>query len=232
MALPVVLGVRGANLSRPTPPTAPRLKENTMSRTITRMFDTFADAERAATELERLGVPHSDISLIGRDEKRVDREPMSFERTPEEGHSEAARDAGKGAGAGAVVGGAGGLLAGLGMFAIPGIGPVVGAGWLTATLIGAAAGAAVGGAAGGIVGALTKAGVPEDEANVYAEGVRRGGTIVSARVDDSQAAEAEAALDRFNAVTAADRAATYRQEGWTRFDETATEADRDRPDAI
>lgn len=54
---------------------------------------------------------------------------------------------------GAAVGGAGGLLAGLGAFAIPGIGPVVGAGWLVATLVGAAAG----GVAGGLLGMLTDA---------------------------------------------------------------------------
>jgi hypothetical protein len=60
-----------------------------------------------------------------------------------------------GAGIGVAVGGVGGLLAGLGTFAIPGIGPVVGAGWLATTLIGAMAG----GAAGGIVGSLTEAGI-------------------------------------------------------------------------
>jgi hypothetical protein len=56
----------------------------------------------------------------------------------------------EGAGISSAVGGVGGLLAGLGAFAIPGIGPVVGAGWLAATLIGAAAG----GVAGGLIGSL------------------------------------------------------------------------------
>jgi len=51
---------------------------------------------------------------------------------------------------------------------------VVAAGWLVATAAGAVVGAAAGGAAGGIVGALTNSGVPERQANVYAEGVRRG----------------------------------------------------------
>ena len=37
-----------------------------------------------------------------------------------------------------------------------------------------AAGAVAGGAAGGIIGSLTRAGVDEDDAHVYAEGVRRG----------------------------------------------------------
>ena len=67
--------------------------------------------------------------------------------------------------------------------AIPGVGPVVAAGWLVATLAGAAAGAAT----GGILGALTQAGISNDDAQVYAEGLRRGGAVVSARVNDADA---------------------------------------------
>src|SRR5207302_4599362 len=126
-----------------------------------------------------------------------------------------------GAGVGALLGGTGGLLAGLGVMAIPGLGPVVAAGWLAATAVGAVGGAAVGGAAGGIIGALAESGVPEQDAQVYAEGVRRGGTLVTARVDD---AAAEAARDIFRRNHAADLAArrvAYRESGWTGFDEAA-----------
>ena len=73
-----------------------------------------------------------------------------------------------------------GLLAGLGMLAISGLGPVVAAGWLVST----AALAVTGGAAGGLIGSLTQHGVDEDEDNAYAEGVRRGGTLVTARVPE------------------------------------------------
>ncbi len=55
--------------------------------------------------------------------------------------------------------------------AIPGLGPVVAAGWLVST----AALGVVGGMTGGIIGALTRSGVDEDDAHAYAEGVRRGG---------------------------------------------------------
>ena len=58
------------------------------------------------------------------------------------------------------------------MIAIPGIGPVVAAGWLVATLTGAAAA----GATGGILGALSQAGVGKDEADIYAEGLRAEGS--------------------------------------------------------
>jgi hypothetical protein len=90
---------------------------------------------------------------------------------------------------------------------------VVAAGWLVSTGVGALAA----GAAGGIIGALTQAGVSEDEAHVYAEGVRRGGTLVTARVPDADRMACEAILDR-NAVDVPVRADTWERAGWNRFD--------------
>jgi hypothetical protein len=105
--------------------------------------------------------------------------------------------------------------------AIPGVGPVVAAGWLAATAVGAVTGAAVGGAAGGIIGGLTDAGVPEDDAHVYAEGVRRGGTLVTARVADSRASEAQSILQRHKSVDVTARRNAYRESGWSQFDTNA-----------
>jgi len=84
---------------------------------------------------------------------------------------------------GGVVGGAAGLAASLMALSIPGIGPIVAAGPLVAMLSGAGAGAM----AGGLIGALTDAGVPEENANYYAETVRRGGALVTVKVDESRA---------------------------------------------
>jgi hypothetical protein len=125
--------------------------------------------------------------------------------------------AGTGASIGAVVGGGAGLLAGLGMLAIPGVGPVVAAGWLVATAAGAAAGAA----AGGLIGSLTGAGVSKEHANIYAEGVRRGGSLVTARVDEGRVAVAEQVLRRNRWVDPDKRGKLYRDEGWKSFDERA-----------
>src|ERR1700691_4777047 len=126
-----------------------------MTTTLTALFDSYAAAKPAVDDLEEAGISSSDISVIANnaDGKYVDKN-----------HSNAGPDAGAGAGIGAVVGGAGGLLTGLGMMAIPGVGPVVAAGWLVATAIGAAGGAAVGAAAGGLIGSMTDAGVDEREA--------------------------------------------------------------------
>lgn len=145
-------------------------------RTVTGLFDDYDDASAAVSELERAGVPSSDISIVGSNADR---------RHGEDSDSNAAEGAGTGAGIGALVGGAGGLLTGLGLMAIPGVGPVVAAGWLAATAVGAAGGAVAGGAAGRLIGAMTRSGVSEEDANLYAEGVRRGGTLVTARVEDN-----------------------------------------------
>jgi hypothetical protein len=124
--------------------------------------------------------------------------------------------AGVGAAIGASAGTAGALIASLALFAVPGVGPVVGTGWLMALL----GGAALGGVTGGLLGALTGAGLSAADAQVYAEGVRRGGTLVTARVPESNARRVEGIMDR-HAVNAAERAAEYRQGGWRAFDPQA-----------
>src|SRR4051812_41588428 len=183
-----------------------------MTVTISRLYDTHTQAQAAVQRLETAGVPHSDISIVANNsenwfngDKKVDRD--------RDGVDDRAEGAGKGAGIGAGVGGTAGLLAGLGLLAIPGLGPVVAAGWLAATAVGAVAGAAT----GGIVGALTEAGVSEEDAHSYAEGVRRGGTLVSARVAEGDRARFEAALDD-SAVNLRDRRAAWQKAGWKSFD--------------
>jgi hypothetical protein len=137
-----------------------------MSRIVTHLFDKFSDAERAVVELERVGVPHNDISLVSN--QPAEHHGRLKIRDPHDNTAgeAASKDAGAGAALGGFVGAAGGVLAGLGVLAIPGIGPVVAAGWLASTALGAVVGGAVGGAAGGIVGALTNAGVSRAEAHV------------------------------------------------------------------
>lgn len=189
-------------------------------RTITGLFDSYDQAQDAVRALKDAGVSSDDISIVANNADGS----YSTERG-----DDVAESAGAGAGVGAVVGGTGGLLAGLGLLAIPGVGPVVAGGWLVATAIGAVTGAAVGGAAGGIIGALTDAGVDERDAHVYAEGVRRGGTLVTARVDDSRADAAAAILRDANWVDIAARRRDYEAEGWEGFDENSEPY---RPDQI
>jgi hypothetical protein len=185
-----------------------------MTVTISRLYDNYTDAQKAVTRLESAGVAHSDISIVANnsdnwfDGGRKDRD--------RDGLDDRAESAGKGAGIGAGLGGAAGLLAGLGLLAIPGLGPVVAGGWLASTAVGAAAGAAT----GGIMGALTEAGISEEDAHAYAEGVRRGGTLVSARVADADRDRFEGLLNE-SAVNLRDRTAAWQKSGWRSFDPAA-----------
>lgn len=175
-------------------------------KTVSRVYDTYAQARDAVTAIEAAGVPDAEVSLVANryvSDKYADVKEVSPPAT--------------GAGIGGAVGGGAGLLAGLGLLAIPGLGPVVAAGWLAATAVGAAAGAA----AGGLGGALIAAGDSETNAHVYSESVRRGGTLVSARVPDGDAGRIQAILDRFEPIDPAVRGAEYRKQGWTTFDPKA-----------
>jgi hypothetical protein len=178
-------------------------------KTVTGLFDTYQQAEDAVAALKESGISSDDISIISRDANYIQGEP----------ESNSAEGLGVGSGVGLIAGGGAGLLTGLGMIAIPGVGPVVAAGWLVSMLAGAAAGTVVGGAAGGLIGALTGSDITEDDAHVYAESVKRGGTLVQARVHDDRVPEAEALLDTQTPVDIDGRRKTYAETGWERFNE-------------
>lgn len=177
-------------------------------KTVHAIFDTYEQASQAVTRLKQAGIPGRDISLMSNDQT-VDRAAYG-DYAYVETTDGASEGAGAGAGIGAAAGGAAGLLAGLGIIAIPGVGPLVAAGWLASTLVGAAAGAG----AGGIVGALAGSGMSDDESHAYAEGIRRGGTVVTARVSDGDAERARALLDQ-GSYNLGERTQTWRDDGWS-----------------
>lgn len=171
--------------------------------TISRLFDHYADAQKAVLHLREAGVDEDDISIIANNADKW--------YAPDY-----AAGAGKGAAIGAGFGGVGGLLAGLGLLAVPGLGPVVAAGWLAA----AAAGAMAAGAAGGVIGMLAEAGVAVNDAEVYAESIRRGGTMVSAKVGQADKERLEAILHP-SSVDIAKRRSALASSGWSHFDPSA-----------
>jgi hypothetical protein len=191
-----------------------------MTTTISALFDDHATATRAVTDLENADLAGDDISIVSNNAEGwySGDQPVRVSRgdRDHDGVDDRVEGAGAGAGIGAVAGGVAGALAGLGLLAIPGVGPVVAAGWLAST----AALAAGGGAAGGIIGALTQSGAAEDEAHMYAEGVRRGGTLVTAHVPDDERNRYEAILHR-SAVRISERAEDYRRTGWRGYDPAA-----------
>ncbi len=179
-----------------------------MKTTVSALFDNRSDAVSAVRALTDSGVLRGDISMVASDAagEYVDYHGREFDLP--------ADDSLEGAASGALIGGVGGLLVGLAALAIPGVGPIVAAGPIAA----AVAGAGIGAATGGIVGALIDLGVDEDYAGYYAEGVRRGGTLVTVHVDDNMADRVENILDGYNPVDLDTRADRWRDEGWTAYD--------------
>ena len=157
-----------------------------MTQTLTHIYSDYPSAERTVNELKAAGLSEASIGIVASNADGWYK-PGSSEVDPKhdkdrDGHDDRAEGAAAGGGIGAVAGGAAGVAAGLGLLAIPGIGPVVAAGWLAAL----ATGAVAGGAAGGIIGALVESGTSKENAAIYAEAIRRGGVIVTAKVADDE----------------------------------------------
>lgn len=183
--------------------------------TITALYDRYEDASNAVSKLEAGGIPHGDISIVSNNEgdRHAGRTATDGTHVSDDTKEKAKDGTGTGATLGTVVGGAAGLLAGLGLIAIPGVGPVVAAGWLVATLTGAGIGAA----AGGLGGALAGAGVSETDAHAYGEGVRRGGTLVTVRVDDARTTMVPMVMDvleEHGSVDLDQKTSAWRADGW------------------
>jgi len=195
-----------------------------IAQVLTGLYDDHDDALAAVRDLEAAGIPHDNISMVA---SNIDnRYPGA---TRDDRVTDTENNAGTGAGIGGVLVGGVGLLTGLGLLAIPGVGPVVAAGWLAAT----AAGAGVGALSGGLLGSLTGHGVNPDHAQVYAEGVRRGGTLLTVKVDQVSLELADRAMRAHNMIDPEHRARAYREHGWNGFDEnapayTAADVERDR----
>lgn len=149
--------------------------------TLSRLYPDRKTAGLVVEDLMAAGLPEDDIGIISGDHK-MPMENADTENTGDvidrdrDGRDDRVESAGKGA----AIGGAAGLLAGLSAIMIPGVGPVVAAGWIATAFAGAVAGTAVGGA----VGALTQAGVSDNDAAGFADGVKRGGTLLTIRVKD------------------------------------------------
>jgi uncharacterized protein (TIGR02271 family) len=77
---------------------------------------------------------------------------------------------------------------------------------------------------GGITGALVDAGVNESDAHSYAEGIRRGGALVTVRASEADVERIVDILDDEGTVDFDERESTWRSEGWTGFDATSASA--------
>lgn len=130
---------------------------------MSKIIGTFASrdsAESCIRELRNSGFDHNRISLVAKESGKGERGEGS-------GATMAGGDtAFEGTATGGAIGGVAGLLAGLGALAIPGIGPIVAAGPIAATLTGAVG--------GGLVGGLVDMGIPQERGEFYEGKVREG----------------------------------------------------------
>ncbi len=192
-----------------------------MTKTITHVYYDYASAEQAVRDARAAGLGDSAISIVASNAEGWHK-PGSSDVNPlhdkdRDGRDDRAEGAVTGGGMGAIAGGAAGVAAGLGMLAIPGVGPVVAMGWLASL----AAGAVAGGAAGGIIGALVESGESKENAALYAEAVRRGGAIVTAKVPDDEVTRYKAILSK-DSYDVTSRESQWRESGWKGYDPAAT----------
>ncbi len=126
-------------------------------------YDSESEAISMIDDLKRQGYSSDEISIISKDSREANHIVTETDTHLADG-----------AATGGLLGGLGGTLAGLGAFAIPGIGPVIASGPVFAGITAAAAGAGI----GGLAGALLGMGIPEEEVSLYNEHFNQGKILV------------------------------------------------------
>lgn len=174
-----------------------------MAKAIAGFFRTRGEGENAKAALYQAGFSQDQVNFVANDSRG--------HKIPKVGP--ALKDAGSEseAGSDAFVGGVIGLAAGMIAVVVPGIGPLLAAG----PIAGAIGGLTAGVAAGGVIGLLRDHGVSEEEAEFYAEGVRRGGSLITVRgINEERGKEASKILDKSGAIEVEQLADEWRASGW------------------
>ncbi|GAB4372153.1 MAG: CsbD family protein [Elainellaceae cyanobacterium] len=154
------------------------------------VFKNRADVEAVIRALKDDNFDMERVSLLARNVNDVE---GADEITDREGN-EAREGAGIGATTGTVLGGVGGFLVGVGLLAIPGIGPVLAAGAEISAIASTLAGAGIGAAAGGIIGALVGLGIPEERAKVYEKRIKAGDYLMMVSGTEDRVRRAESIM--------------------------------------
>jgi hypothetical protein len=175
-----------------------------MENTVVGLFESAERAHDAFGALIEEGFDQDHVSLL------VNETAAEYFRSMEGTNDKELDDATAGAEKGALIGGGAGLLLGLGAIFIPGVGAALALGPLAAALTGVGVGAAT----GSLIGGFTKTGLSEEHAHAYAEGLRRGGTIVAVSAPPSDIDDAVAIMRENGAVDIEERARQWRDGGW------------------
>lgn len=149
--------------------------ENTNRRFVTGMFEDRDSAERAYSSLRTRGYNDDDLNLVMSDDARKHHFGNTHVET--ELGNKAIEGAGTGGAIGTTLGAIAGAIAAIGTnLVLPGVGLVV-----AGPIAGALAGAGAGAATGGLIGTLVGAGIPEERAKVYEDGVKKGHIVMGVR---------------------------------------------------
>lgn len=175
-----------------------------MAKAIAGFFRTRAEGEKARAALQQAGYTGEEIGFLAGD-VRGHETPAVGPPLHDEGSTEEA-------GTDAFVGGVIGLAAGLFAVLLPGFGWLIAAG----PLVGAFGGMTAGVAVGGLYGILKDHSISEEEAEFYAEGVRRGGALITIHaVDETRASAARKIMDENGAIEVEKLADEWRRSGWS-----------------
>jgi hypothetical protein len=187
------------------------------NRTVVALYDHFTDARDAVAASIQAGASTDRVTLFA---NSATGDHPALVTNPAFAREEYSEDSDKQSGTltgmefGIGIGGAAGVALAATAVVIPGIGPLAAFGaWAVA-----AAAAAGGGIVGGIIGALTSHGVSDEDAHLFAEGVRRGATLTAIVVDESLVEPVTQIAKTHGAVDIGKRSADWRAGGWVGFD--------------
>lgn len=144
------------------------------------VYESHESALKAIEELKKSGYPTDKLSIIGKTTKIDDHFHVKAH------HQVEGAEVSFGVIAGSVVG----VLSGIGIFAIPGLGFLFGAG----ALVGAFAGLELGALSGGLAAVLTRLGVDKLTADKYEEYLKQGKFLIVAQGEENELKGAEQKL--------------------------------------
>jgi hypothetical protein len=178
-------------------------------KTVIAMFDTFDAAKSAVNDAIKAGASPGRISMLANDS--TGNHP-SLMTNPAYAREEFDADSDKQSGVitGAEIGlGLGGLLGFLThAAAVPDMGIWVAVG----------GGAALGAVIGGVIGARNDHGISAEDATLFDEGIKRGGTLVTVVTAEIEAVKLEQIFRKRGAISIAGREPGWTAEGWVTFD--------------
>jgi len=167
------------------------------------VYSNSQDLRVALDKLHEANFPREQISVVSKHtddvtDKTARGQSVIKGNSDKVSSTKADEGAATGAATGGALGGLGGLLVGLGILALPGVGPIIAGGTLATALATAAAGGAIGATAGGLTGALVGLGIPENDAKQYNDRLIGGDYLLVLEGSESQLREVRSLIKNDN----------------------------------